>query len=118
MQVLSLLVHDDWGVMQRISAVFTRKRISIDTIFAGPCETEGRARVLLASRDPKFQKMVEHLRRVQDVIEVEYIEDNAEEFVLVRSHAGRRALAGKPDQVDSQVGADGETEYVRAYGAF
>lgn len=118
MQVLSLLVHDDWGVMQRISAVFTRKRISIDTILAGPCEKEGRARVLLASRDPKFPKMVEHLRRVQDVIEVEYIEDNAEEFVLVRSRAGRRSLAGKPEQVDLQIHEEDETEFVRAYGAF
>ena len=117
MQVLSLLVHDDWGVMQRITAVFTRKRISIDSVLAGPCEKEGCARVLLASADPKFPRMVEHLRRVQDVIEVEYIENNADEFVLLRSLQGRKPLVGKPDQVDAQVaGANGAT-YVRAYGA-
>lgn len=117
MQVLSLLVHDDWGVMQRITAVFTRKRISIDSVLAGPCEKDGCARVLLASADPKFPRMVEHLRRVQDVIEVEYIENNAEEFVLLKSLQGRRPISGKPDAVDPAVdGEDGAT-YVRAYGA-
>jgi len=117
LQVLSLLVHDDWGVMQRITAVFTRKRISIDTILAGPCEKEGCARVLLASADPKFPKMVEHLRRVHDVIDVEYIENNAEEFVLVRSAGGRKPLAGKPDQVDPELAKEDGATYVRAYGA-
>ncbi len=117
MQVLSLLVHDDWGVMQRITAVFTRKRISIDSVLAGPCEKDGCARVLLASADPKFPRMVEHLRRVHDVIEVEYIENNADEFVLLRSLQGRKPLVGKPDQVDPQVSGEDGSTYVRAYGA-
>ena len=117
MQVLSLLVHDDWGVMQRITAVFTRKRISIDSVLAGPCEKEGCARVLLASADPKFPRMVEHLRRVHDVIDVEYIENNAEEFVLLKSLQGRRPLSGKPDAVDPTVDQEDGATYVRAYGA-
>ncbi len=117
MQVLSLLVHDDWGVMQRITAVFTRKRISVDSVLAGPCEREGCARVLLASADPKFPRMVEHLRRVQDVIEVEYIENNADEFVLMKSLRGRRPLSGKPDAVDPTVDEEEGASYVRAYGA-
>lgn len=117
MQVLSLLVHDGWGVMQRITAVFTRKRISIDTILAGKCEKEGCARVLLASRDPAFPKMVEHLRRVHDVLEVEYIENDAEGFALVRSAGGRRALTGKAGEVDATVAAENGASYVTAYGA-
>ncbi len=117
LQVLSLLVHDDWGVMQRITAVFTRKRISIDTVFAGPCEKEGCARVILASKDPKFPRMVEHVRRVHDVIEVDYIENNAEEFVLLKTASGRKPLAGKPEEVDRQVAAEEGAAYVRAYGA-
>ncbi len=117
MQVLSLLVHDDWGVMQRITAVFTRKRISIDSVLAGPCERDGCSRVLFASADPKFPRMVEHLRRVQDVIEVEYIENNAEEFVLLKSLQGRRPLSGKPDAVDPTVAREDGASYVRAYGA-
>ncbi len=115
--MLSLLVHDDWGVMQRITAVFTRKRISIDSVLAGPCERDGCARVLLASADPKLPRMVEHLRRVHDVIEVEYIENNAEEFVLLKSLQGRRPLSGKPDAVDPAVSQEAGATYVRAYGA-
>ncbi len=117
MQVLSLLVHDDWGVMQRITAVFTRKRISIDSVLAGPCERDGFARILLASADPKFPRMVEHLRRVHDVIEVEYIENNADEFVLLKSRLGRRPLSGKPDAVDPTLAEEDGASYVRAYGA-
>lgn len=117
LQVLSLLVHDDWGVMQRITAVFTRKRISIDTVFAGPCEKQGCARVILASKDPKFPKMLEHVRRVHDVIEAEYIENNAEEFVLLRSPTGRKPLSGKPEDVDAQVAKEDGAAYVKVYGA-
>lgn len=117
MQVLSLLVHDDWGVMQRIAGVFTRKRISIDTIFAGPCEKPGCARVILASADPRFAKMLEHVRRVHDVIEADYIENNAEEFVLLRSASGRKPLSGKPEEVDAQLGKEDGAAYVRTYGA-
>lgn len=117
MQVLSLLVHDGWGVMQRLTAVFTRKRISIDTIFAGKCEKEGCARVLLASTDPRFPKMVEHLRRVHDVLEVEYIENDAEAFALLRTAAGRKAVSGTPGEVDGTIAAEDGATYVKAYGA-
>ena len=117
MQILSLLVHDDWGVMQRIAGVFTRKRISIDTILAGKCERPGCARVILASEDPKFAKMVEHLRRVHDVIEVEYIENNAEAFALVRSPAGRKPVTGKAGEVDEALAKEDVAAYVKAYGA-
>ncbi|MGQ0797673.1 MAG: hypothetical protein ACT4OI_07415 [Methanobacteriota archaeon] len=118
MQVLSLLVHDGWGVMQRITAVFTRKRISIDTILAGKCEKEGCARVLLASTHPLFPKMVEHLRRVHDVLEVDYIENDAEAFALLRTAAHARvALSGKAAEVDAKVAGENGAEYVTAYGA-
>ena len=116
MQVLSLLVHDDWGVMQRITAVFTRKRISIDTILAGKCEKAGCARVILASEHPQFGRMVEHLRRVHDVIEVEYMENNAEAFALVRSPAGRKPVTGKATEVDEALAKE-DGAYVKAYGA-
>lgn len=117
MRVLSLLVHDDWGVMQRIMAVFTRKRISVDSILAGPCEKEGCARVVLASEHPQFPKMLEHVRRVHDVIEADFIENDAEGFALVRSPSGRRPYAGKAEEVDAKLSEEDGAEYVKAYGA-
>ena len=117
MQILSLLVHDDWGVMQRIAGVFTRKRISIDTILAGKCETPGCARVILASEHPQFSRMVEHLRRVQDVIEVDYIENTAEAFALVRLPAGRKPVAGKAGEVEEAIAQTDSAAYVMTYGA-
>lgn len=117
MKVLSLLVHDDWGVAQRIMGVFTRKRISVDTIFAGPCEKEGCARVVLASEHPLFPKMLEHVRRVHDVIEADFIENDAEGFALVRTPAGRKPVSGKAEEVDAQVAKEDGASYVKAYGA-
>jgi len=117
LQVLSLLVHDDWGVMQRIMGVFTRKRISVDTILAGPCEKEGCARVLLASRHPAFPKMVEHLHRVHEILDIEYIENDAEAFVLLKSAGGRKPVAGKADAVEAAISKEDGAVYVKAYGA-
>jgi len=117
LKVLSLLVHDDWGVAQRIMGVFTRKRISVDSILAGPCEKEGCARVVLASNHPQFPKMLEHVRRVQDVIEAEFIENNAEAFALVRTTRGRSPLAGKAEDVDADLKTGDAEAYVKAYGA-
>ena len=117
MQILSLLVHDDWGVMQRIAGVFTRKRISLDTILAGKCERPGCARVLLASEHPQLRRMVEHLRRVHDVIEVEYIEDNADAFALVRSTVRRTPIAGTVGEVEAALAHVDGAAYVKAYGA-
>ena len=117
MQVLSLLVHDDWGVAQRIMAVFTRKRISVDTILAGPCEREGCARVILASQHPQFPKMLEHVRRVHDVIEADYIENNAEGFALFRTPEGRRPVSGKAEDVDAKVAESDGAPFVKVYGA-
>jgi acetolactate synthase-1/3 small subunit len=117
LQILSLLVHDDWGVMQRIAGVFTRKRISIDTILAGKCERPACARVVLASEHPQFRRMVEPLRRVHDVIDVEYFEDGAEAFVLLRSAAGRRSLNGTPAEVDEALAKENGASYIKAYGS-
>jgi len=117
LKVLSLLVHDDWGVMQRIMGVFTRKRISVDTIIAGPCERQGCARVILASKHPSFPKMLEHVRRVHDVIEAEFIENNAEAFALLRGASGRRSVAGPAQEVDDAVEKEDGAAYVKAYAA-
>ncbi len=103
--------------MQRIAGVFTRKRISIDTILAGKCEKPGCARVILASEHPQFGRMVEHVRRVHDVIEVEYIENNAEAFALVRSAAGRKPLIGKPEEVEAALAKEDGASYIKTYGA-
>jgi acetolactate synthase-1/3 small subunit len=117
LQILSLLVHDDWGVMQRIAGVLTRKRITLDTILAGNCERPGCVRVILASGHPQFGRMIEHLRRVHDVIEIEYFEDNADALALVRSPSGAKPVVGKAADVDEALARENGAAYVKAYGA-
>ena len=61
--------------------------------------------------------MVEHLRRVQDVIEVDYIENTAEAFALVRLPAGRKPVAGKAGEVEEAIAQTDCAAYVMTYGA-
>ncbi len=61
--------------------------------------------------------MVEHLRRVEDVIEVDYIENTAEAFALLRGPKGRRPMAGREEDVDAKIAEEDGAVYVKAYGA-
>jgi acetolactate synthase-1/3 small subunit len=51
MEVISMVVNDEFGVMQRVMGVFTRKRINVDTIVVGRCEIAGKSRIVLTVKD-------------------------------------------------------------------
>ena len=51
MQVMSMVVNDEFGVMQRILQEFTRRKINVETIVVGKCEIPGKARVVLTIVD-------------------------------------------------------------------
>ena len=42
MQVMSMVVNDEFGVMQRILQEFTRRKINVETIVVGKCEIRER----------------------------------------------------------------------------
>ncbi len=41
MYVISLIVKNEFGVMQRVMGEFTRNKINVETIVVGKCELPG-----------------------------------------------------------------------------
>ena len=45
MFVISLIVKNEFGVMQRVMGEFTRNKINVETIVVGKCEAPGKSRL-------------------------------------------------------------------------
>ena len=81
MQVMSMVVNDEFGVMQRILQEFTRRKINVETIVVGKCEIPGKARVVLTIVDRvQAERSVEALSRLHDIIQCELVD---ERFTLI-----------------------------------
>lgn len=70
--IISVLVEDKPGVMQRISGLFARRGFNIDTIAVGRSEVKGLSRIILTvSGDEKVLEQVrKQLEKQVDVIKV------------------------------------------------
>ena len=51
MYVISLIVKNEFGVMQRVMGEFTRNKINVETIVVGKCEVPGKSRMVLSVID-------------------------------------------------------------------
>ncbi len=58
MFVISLLVKNEFGVMQRVMGEFTRNKINVETIVVGKCEKQGRSRMVLSVIDENEANLV------------------------------------------------------------
>ncbi len=70
--LLSALVEDRPGVMQRISGMFSRRGFNIDNISVGPAEREGYSRVTISVKgdDQVLEQVVKQLNKLISVIKV------------------------------------------------
>lgn len=117
MRTASLLLRDEWGALQRVLQLMTKKRVRAEAVMFGRCEVEGHSRVLIASADPRFASLLDHFRKLGDVVEVEEAESAARAFALVRTfeertpppqsmdYAAARALASPPKVTINEKGA-------------
>ena len=51
MHVISLIVKNEFGVMQRVMGEFTRNKINVETIVVGKCEVPQKSRMVLSVID-------------------------------------------------------------------
>lgn len=83
--VYSLIVHDRPGVMQRVSMIFARRMINIDTINVGSLEFEvGKlSRIILTSKveEHKARILKRLLEKIIDVVDVDMRELRSEEVI-------------------------------------
>lgn len=87
--VLSLLVRNEAGVTSRISALFTRRGYSMESITGGATEDEkvSRLTVVVSGEDEVLEQVTKQLDKLEDVIKIEELEsDNSvcRELILVR----------------------------------
>jgi len=119
MQVLSMVVNDEFGVMQRILQEFTRRKINVETIVVGKCEIPGKARVVLTVVDKvQAERSVEALTRLHDIIQCELVDDTRQEsYALASNSSGKVRLIGSIEEVDAMIDNAKPNKFIKAVNA-
>ncbi len=119
MEVMMLLVYDQPGVMQRVMGEFNRKRINVETIVVGKCEQKEKARIVLSIIDrEKALSVIEHVRALQEVIEVELVDHSRHEaYALLEAKEGICRVTGSVEEVDAIVNKSQPEKYVQTMNA-
>ena len=97
MPLLSILVNNNFGVLTKVSGLFSRRGLNIRELSAGAVETSGIYRItILAEGDAaKLEQAFSQVRKLEDVREVWlFSEDNITtiESLLVKMQARREEL--------------------------
>ncbi|MGD0818512.1 MAG: acetolactate synthase [Methanomassiliicoccales archaeon] len=119
MQVMSMVVNDEFGVMQRILQEFTRRKINVETIVVGKCEIPGKARVVLTIVDRvQAERSVEALSRLHDIIQCELVDETRQEsYALASNSSGKVRLIGSIEEVDLMIENAKPDKFIKAVNA-
>ena len=86
--VISTLVENKPGVLQKVAGLFTRRDFNIDSITVGESEVDGLARMVITVKaDEKIlEQVIKQLNKLVDVITIKDISKNAvkRELCLVK----------------------------------
>jgi acetolactate synthase-1/3 small subunit len=118
-EVISMVVNDEFGVMQRVMGVFTRKRINVDTIVVGKCEIAGKSRVVLTVKDRQTAEVaVADLKGLHDIVHAEVVDETRHEaYALASNSAGKVRLIGNLEEVDKMIESTNLDVFIRAVNA-
>lgn len=77
--VISTLVEDKPGVLQKVAGLFTRRGFNIDSITVGQSEVEGLARMIITVKadDKILEQVTKQLNKLVDVIKIKDISKTA-----------------------------------------
>lgn len=96
-QVYSLLVHNNPGVLSRISGLFSRRGYSIDSITAGTTADPRFTRITVVSSgdDLILSQIEKQVRKLEDVAEIKLLQADESVFrelimVKIRANASQR----------------------------
>ncbi|MFT0898837.1 acetolactate synthase [Candidatus Methanoprimaticola sp. MG2] len=119
MHVISLIVKNEFGVMQRVMGEFTRNKINVETIVVGKCELPGKSRMVLSvvSHDAAVTA-IGRLQMLQDVYGVEMIPESGQSaYALISTSNGNVGLVGGSDEVEEVIDRMKPDHYVKALNA-
>ena len=77
--VISALVENKPGVLQKVAGLFTRRDFNIDSITVGESEVDGLARMIITvkAEDVVLEQVTKQLNKLVDVIKIKDITKNA-----------------------------------------
>ena len=77
--VISTLVENKPGVLQKVAGLFTRRDFNIDSITVGQSEVDGLARMVITvkAEDVVLEQVTKQLNKLVDVIKIKDITKNA-----------------------------------------
>ena len=119
MHVISLIVKNEFGVMQRVMGEFTRNKINVETIVVGQCELPGKSRMVLSVvGHDAAQTAIGRLQKLQDVYEAELIPESGQSaYALISTSNGNVGLVGGSDEVEEVIDRMKPDHYVKALNA-
>lgn len=77
--VISTLVENKPGVLQKVAGLFTRRDFNIDSITVGESEVDGLARMVITVKadDKILEQVIKQLNKLVDVVKIKDISKNA-----------------------------------------
>lgn len=119
MYVISLVVKNEFGVMQRVMGEFTRNKINVETIVVGKCELQGKSRIVLSVIEKDVAEVaIGRLQKLQDVYEAELVpEPRQSAYALLSTSNGNVGVVGGSDQVEELITRSKPDRYVKALNA-
>ena len=77
--IISTLVEDKPGVLQKVAGLFNRRGFNIDSITVGNSEVEGQSRMVISVHADKkgLEQVTKQLNKLVDVIKIKDITKNA-----------------------------------------
>ena len=77
--VISTLVEDKPGVLQKVAGMFNRRGFNIDSITVGSSEVEGQSRMVISVHADKkgLEQVTKQLNKIVDVIKIKDITKTA-----------------------------------------
>lgn len=77
--VISTLVENKPGVLQKVAGLFTRRSFNIDSITVGESEVDGLARMVIVVKGDKkiLEQVTKQLNKLVDVIKIKDITDTS-----------------------------------------
>ena len=118
-QVISLIVKNEFGVMQRVMGEFTRNKINVETIVVGKCEQVGKSRMVLSVIDKDQATLaVGRLEKLQDVFDARLVEESGQSaYALISTTGGNVGVVGVSSQVDEIIERSRPERFVKALNA-
>ena len=119
MHVISLIVKNEFGVMQRVMGEFTRNKINVETIVVGKCELPDKSRMVLSVIGKEAaETAIGRIKRLQDVYEAELIPESGQSaYALMSTSSGNVGVVGGSAQVEEIIDRSNPDKYVKALNA-